>query len=158
MNGLTKSQNVSLDPKDYLNALREAPQGKKNNFLNSSPPGTSRSSLVATASEIDNEYWLGCASDLGRGRRKGGRVASVELETKGTLPGPRVKPELLAPAGDRACLVAAVENGADAVYFGLQRHNARARATNFDGADLPAVMALLHRRGVKGYVTLNTLV
>jgi putative protease len=54
--------------------------------------------------------------------------------------------------------VAAVENGADAVYFGLQRHNARARATNFDGAELPEVMALLHRRGVKGYVTLNTLV
>src|SRR4051795_547993 len=68
------------------------------------------------------------------------------------------KPELLAPAGDRTCLVAAVENGADAVYFGLARHNARARATNFDGADLPEVMALLHRRGVRGYVTLNTLV
>jgi putative protease len=70
----------------------------------------------------------------------------------------RVKPELLAPAGDRTCLIAAVENGADAVYFGLQRHNARIRADNFDGADLPEVMALLHRRGVKGYVTLNTLV
>jgi putative protease len=69
-----------------------------------------------------------------------------------------VKPELLAPAGDRACLLAAVENGADAVYFGLPRHNARARATNFDGAELPGVMALLHRRGVRGYVTLNTLV
>jgi putative protease len=69
-----------------------------------------------------------------------------------------VRPELLAPAGDRACLIAAVENGADAVYFGLQRHNARARAANFDGADLPEVMALLHRRGVRGYVTLNTLV
>src|SRR6516164_1588838 len=68
------------------------------------------------------------------------------------------KPELLSPAGDRSCLIAAVENGADAVYFGLQRHNARIRANNFDGTDLPEVMALLHRRGVKGYVTLNTLV
>ena len=68
------------------------------------------------------------------------------------------RPELLAPAGDRACLVAAVENGADAVYFGLARHNARARAVNFDGADLPEVMSLLHRRGVRGYVALNTLV
>jgi len=71
---------------------------------------------------------------------------------------PPAKPELLAPAGDRTCLIAAVENGADAVYFGLQRYNARIRASNFDGADLPEVMALLHRRGVKGYVTLNTLV
>lgn len=69
-----------------------------------------------------------------------------------------VKPELLAPAGDRLCLIAAIENGADAVYFGLERHNARARATNFDGDGLPEVMALLHRRGVRGYVTLNTLV
>jgi putative protease len=70
----------------------------------------------------------------------------------------RVKPELLAPAGDKTCLVAAVENGADAVYFGLQRHNARIRASNFDGSDLQEVMSLLHRRGVRGYVTLNTLV
>ena len=41
------------------------------------------------------------------------------------------QPELLAPAGDRDGLVAAVENGANAVYFGLQTHNARARAANF---------------------------
>lgn len=55
------------------------------------------------------------------------------------------------------CLVAAVENGADAIYFGLQRHNARARATNFDGAELREIMAMLHQRGVRGYVALNTL-
>ncbi|HWE35233.1 MAG TPA: DUF3656 domain-containing protein [Isosphaeraceae bacterium] len=71
---------------------------------------------------------------------------------------PATRPELLAPAGDRTCLVAAIENGADAVYFGLQGHNARARATNFDLDELPEVMALLHRRGVRGYVTLNTLI
>lgn len=51
-----------------------------------------------------------------------------------------------------------MENGADAVYFGLQcGFNARARAANFAIEDLPAVMEFLHRRGVKGYVTLNTL-
>lgn len=71
----------------------------------------------------------------------------------------RTKPELLAPAGDRDCLRAAIENGADAVYFGLATgFNARARATNFTLDDLPEMMALLHQRGVKGYVTLNTLV
>src|SRR3954454_12829954 len=75
-----------------------------------------------------------------------------------TDPPARAKHELLSPAGDRTCLLAAVENGADAVYFGLQRHNARIRAGNFDGADLGEVMALLHRRGVRGYVTLNTLI
>jgi putative protease len=67
-------------------------------------------------------------------------------------------PELLAPAGDRLCAVAAVENGADAIYFGLYTHNARARAANFGLDELPDLMALLHARGVRGYVTLNTLV
>jgi putative protease len=68
-------------------------------------------------------------------------------------------PELLAPAGDWDCVHAAIENGADAVYFGLESgFNARARATNFPVDDLPRLMATLHRRGVKGYATLNTLV
>lgn len=71
--------------------------------------------------------------------------------------GPRL-PELLAPAGDWQCARAAVENGADAIYFGLERFNARMRAHNFTEADLPRLMEFLHRRGVKGYVTFNTLV
>jgi len=68
------------------------------------------------------------------------------------------RPELLAPAGDWECAKAAVENGADAIYFGLDRFNARMRAHNFTEADLPALMEFLHRRGVCGYVTFNTLV
>lgn len=68
-------------------------------------------------------------------------------------------PELLAPAGDFDCVLAAIENGADAVYFGLDSgFNARARARNFSAAELPELMRLLHRRGLKGYVTFNTLV
>lgn len=66
-------------------------------------------------------------------------------------------PELLAPAGSWDCAKAAVENGADAIYFGLDKFNARMRAHNFTVDDLPALMAFLHGRGVKGYVTLNTL-
>jgi len=69
------------------------------------------------------------------------------------------RPELLAPAGDRECIRAAIENGADAVYFGLDSgFNARARAKNFPVADLPQIMTELHGRGLAGYVTLNTLV
>ena len=68
------------------------------------------------------------------------------------------RPELLAPAGDWECARAAVENGADAIYFGLERFNARMRAKNFTQADLPALMKFLHHRGVRGYVTFNTLV
>ncbi len=67
-------------------------------------------------------------------------------------------PELLAPAGNWECARAAVENGADAIYFGLSRFNARMRADNFTESDLPALMEFLHRRGVRGYVTFNTLV
>jgi len=59
-------------------------------------------------------------------------------------------PELLAPAGDWDCARAAVENGADAVYFGLEKFNARMRADNFTAADLPNLMEFLHRRGVRG--------
>ena len=70
----------------------------------------------------------------------------------------RALPELLAPAGNWECARAAVENGADAIYFGLSRFNARMRADNFTEADLPALMEFLHRRGVRGYVTFNTLI
>ena len=74
-----------------------------------------------------------------------------------TLP-KSLRPEILAPAGDRECMRAAVENGADAVYFGLSSgFNARARATNIPSEELAEVMQFLHHRGVKGYVTLNTL-
>ncbi|MCX7824550.1 MAG: U32 family peptidase [Verrucomicrobiae bacterium] len=72
--------------------------------------------------------------------------------------GPLIRPELLAPAGDWQCARAAVENGADAIYFGLERFNARMRANNFTNADLPRLMEFLHRRGCRGYVTFNTLV
>ncbi|MBW4524983.1 MAG: U32 family peptidase [Phormidium tanganyikae FI6-MK23] len=67
-------------------------------------------------------------------------------------------PELLAPAGNWDCAKAAIENGADAIYFGLDRFNARMRAENFTESDLPELMEFLHWRGVKGYVTLNTLI
>lgn len=67
--------------------------------------------------------------------------------------------ELLAPAGNWDCARAAIENGADAIYFGLDAgFNARARATNFHVDDLPRLMDSLHRQLVRGYVTLNTLV
>jgi U32 family peptidase len=68
------------------------------------------------------------------------------------------RPELLAPAGGWECLKAAVANGADAVFFGLPRFNARIRADNFTEDELPEVTAFCHRHGVKAYVTLNTLV
>ena len=72
---------------------------------------------------------------------------------------PRSKPEVLSPAGGWPQLRAAVENGADAVYFGLSDGlNARARAASFDPDELPVLMAYLRDRGVKGYATLNVLV
>jgi U32 family peptidase len=79
-------------------------------------------------------------------------------ESHRASPAPVRLPDLIAPAGDWECARAAVENGADAIYFGLERFNARMRANNFTEADLPALMEFLHRRGVKGYVTFNILV
>ncbi|MEM9828229.1 MAG: U32 family peptidase, partial [Planctomycetota bacterium] len=76
------------------------------------------------------------------------------------LPPPELlAPELLAPAGDWACVDAAIENGADAIYFGLDcGFNARFRAKNFHVDDLPELTTRLRTRGVRGYVTMNTLV
>jgi collagenase-like PrtC family protease len=68
------------------------------------------------------------------------------------------RPEVLAPAGGWPQLTAAVENGADAVYFGVGDLNARARAANFTAEELPQVMEYLHERGVKGYLVLNVLI
>ncbi len=67
-------------------------------------------------------------------------------------------PEVLAPAGNWDCVRAAVANGADAVYFGLDQFNARMRADNFTRADLASLMPYLHGHGVRGYVTMNVLI
>ena len=67
-------------------------------------------------------------------------------------------PELLAPAGNRDCVRAAAANGADAVYFGLPRFNARLRADNFTEEDLPGLIAFCHDHGLRAYAAFNTLV
>ena len=67
------------------------------------------------------------------------------------------KPEIMSPAGYWPQLHAAVEAGADAVYFGLKHFSARAKV-GFSLDELPAVLRTLHSRGVKGYLTFNTLV
>lgn len=69
-----------------------------------------------------------------------------------------ITPELLSPAGDWDCARAAVAAGADAIYFGLPQFNARLRADNFTNEDLPELMEFLHHHGVKGFVTMNTLI
>ncbi|HEY4391537.1 MAG TPA: DUF3656 domain-containing protein [Paenibacillus sp.] len=66
--------------------------------------------------------------------------------------------ELLAPAGDWDCMRSAVANGADAIFFGVEKFNARARANNFRMDELPEIMAFLHSYGVKGFLTFNILV
>src|SRR3990170_5572671 len=68
------------------------------------------------------------------------------------------KPELLSPAGNMDCFFAAVENGADAVYFGLKDFSARAGADNFTIDEVSKAIAYAHKRSVKVYITLNTLI
>ncbi|MBR2965711.1 MAG: U32 family peptidase [Clostridia bacterium] len=67
-------------------------------------------------------------------------------------------PELLAPAGDFECLLAAVEGGADAVYVGGKAFGARAYAKNFELDELRRAVIYCHLHSVKLYVTVNTLV
>lgn len=67
------------------------------------------------------------------------------------------KPEVMSPAGYWPQLRAAVEAGADSVYFGLKHFTARAKV-GFSLAELPDVFRTLHQRGVKGFITFNTLV
>ena len=69
----------------------------------------------------------------------------------------RRKPELLAPAGDMERLRAAVDYGADAVYLGGKNFGMRSAPANFSCQELEEGVALCHRRGVKVYVTCNTL-
>ena len=67
-------------------------------------------------------------------------------------------PELLAPAGSPEALDAAIAAGADAVYLGGSRHNARMNAHNFDAAALGEAGTHAHRMGARVYLTLNTLI
>ena len=65
--------------------------------------------------------------------------------------------ELLAPAGSMESVQAAVQNGAGAVYLGYGDFNARRNAKNFSGEEFAAAVSYCHLRGVKVYLTLNTL-
>lgn len=68
------------------------------------------------------------------------------------------KPELMAPAGDWTMLRAAVSNGADAVYFGVDKLNMRAKAKNFSVDDLKEIALYCKENNVLTYLTLNTIV
>lgn len=72
--------------------------------------------------------------------------------------GEKMKIELLAPAGDMQCLESAINNGADAVYLGIQDFNARKNAENFTKETLPQAIKRCHLFGVKVYLALNVLV
>ena len=69
----------------------------------------------------------------------------------------RIKPELLAPAGDRERLEAAVRYGADAVYLAGKSFGMRSAPANFGPEELAQAVDFCHQRGVKVYVTCNTL-
>ncbi|HZN59914.1 MAG TPA: U32 family peptidase, partial [Planctomycetota bacterium] len=70
---------------------------------------------------------------------------------------PSARPEILAPAGDPLSLRAAIAAGADAVYLGMARFNARGRAERFRGVTLGACVRAARQHGVRVHVTLNTL-
>ncbi len=68
------------------------------------------------------------------------------------------KPELLAPIQDYITLTAAIEAGADAVYFGIRGFNMRAGARNFEVKDLKKIVKICHKNKVKAYLALNVII
>ena len=68
------------------------------------------------------------------------------------------KTELLIPVGNKECLLAAIHNGADAVYLGGKKFGARAYSNNFDEQEMIEAIKLCHLYGVKIYVTVNTMI
>lgn len=84
-------------------------------------------------------------------------MSDSDAINRGAKPRQFSAPELMSPAGYWPQLVAAIEAGADAVYFGLKQFSARSKV-GFEVGELGDVMSTLHERGVKGFVTFNTLV
>lgn len=69
------------------------------------------------------------------------------------------KLELMAPAGNFECFMAAIQGGADSIYFGIEQLNMRARATmNFTIDDLPEIARIANEHEVRTYITLNTII
>ncbi len=98
--------------------------------------------------------------ESGRRHRRGQRKdtpppAKKRQKKREPFPG---KPELLAPAGNLESFFSALDAGADAVYIGLPRFNARIRADNFSIPDLAKLIPCAHKRGARVYVTVNTQV
>lgn len=68
------------------------------------------------------------------------------------------KPELMAPASSWAMLNAAIQNGADAIYFGIEKLNMRAAAKNFSINELSEIVNACHSKNVKAYLTINSVI
>jgi len=85
-------------------------------------------------------------------RKNLNKLADIQLPTSNR------RTELMAPAGDWTMLRAAVNNGADAIYFGLDKLNMRAKAKNFTVDDLQELTSFCKENNVKTYLTLNTIV
>jgi len=143
--------------------LFDGSQRFQGHILRASTPWALSHSLSALALLIGGV----CMLLLRRHRAPSPAALSITAAT-GVLPNPPAasavgtprssRPEILAPAGGWDALRAAVAAGADAVYFGVEAFNARARAENFAAAELVDIMTYLHDRSVKGYLTFNVLV
>jgi len=81
------------------------------------------------------------------------KAKTTDLQPPATKP-----PELMAPAGDWTMLRTAVNAGADAIYFGVDKLNMRAKAANFTIDDLPEIVKFCKESDVKTYLTINTIV
>ena len=83
------------------------------------------------------------------------KVKCIKLKSGHDMHQKNNQPELLAPAGNLLSAIVALDSGADAVYVGLEKFNARERAENFTTTDASKLINYAHSNGKKVYITLN---
>ena len=103
---------------------------------------------AAMAPDLNDSEWSACPSGLSEPARTGGKPISKARAL-----------EIMAPAGNFECLMAALQGGADSVYFGVEKLNMRSHsANNFKMTDLKEIVRLCSEHNVKTYLTLNITV
>lgn len=92
------------------------------------------------------------------GVKAGSLMGEADTISTGIQSAQRDKPELLSPAGSYESAIAAINGGADAIYMGGSRFNARMKATNFTDEEMARIITIAKSKNIRTYITLNTLI
>lgn len=163
---------IAEESSSYMQRVGAYVNDKMAEVLDSSKVGRTDAAVLTAVNIADELFKAQAAAEQLRGQIKGyldeagqGPERGQRAEAGGLPPPaeagpekPRMKPELLSPAGSPESLRAAVQNGAGAVYLGWGEFNARRGAKNFTDEEFAQALRYCHERGVRVFLTLNTLV